>query len=506
MAATGAADPPDAGLARLRALVERAPGFVCILLGPEHRVDFANAACMRMFGERRLWGNTVREAFPELSCEALHEILDRVRATGERFVADGLALEFSPSPGEPPCEVIVDLVCEPLADGAGRITGIFIGGHQVTPAVRAEAALKCSETRDRELFDAIDEGLCILQVIVDAQGRAVDCRCLEANGGFERQTGLRNAAGRTVREMVPRVDPRWFETCGRVAASGEPTRFVEFVAPLGRWFDVFAFRIGEPQAHRVAVLVNDVTERTRIEEELRQVDRHKEEFLAMLGHELRNPLAPIRNACALLERETMTERGRQALGIGRRQLQQMTRLIDDLLEVSRVRRGLIRLRTESVMLQHVMYAAAEGVDGLLAARGQHVAFEMPQRAVRLTADPVRIAQIVENMLTNASKYSEPGSEIVVRVLQGASDATIEVQDRGIGIAPENLVRVFSLFTQVEPTIDRPRGGLGIGLALVKRLAELHGGSVAARSEGLGRGSTFAVRLPRQPPQPGRAGG
>jgi signal transduction histidine kinase len=184
----------------------------------------------------------------------------------------------------------------------------------------------------------------------------------------------------------------------------------------------------------------------------------------------------------------------------------MTRLIDDLLEVSRVRRGLIRLRTESVMLQHVMYAAAEGVDGLLAARGQHVAFEMPQRAVRLTADPVRIAQIVENMLTNASKYSEPGSEIVVRVLQGASDATIEVQDRGIGIAPENLVRVFSLFTQVEPTIDRPRGGLGIGLALVKRLAELHGGSVAARSEGLGRGSTFAVRLPRQPPQPGRAGG
>jgi signal transduction histidine kinase len=495
----GPAGPLGAGIARLQALFQRAPGFVCILLGPDHRIEFANAACIRLFGERRLWGNTAREAFPELESRGLHEILDGVYASGERFVAGGLTLVLGPSPEGAPREIVLDVVYEPMLDAAGRVTGIFVEGHEVAPRAHAEAALQRSEAKYRSLFDAVDEGLCILDVLLDEHGRAADCRFLEVNRSFERQTGLRNATGRTVRELVPDIEPLWLETCGRVATGGEPARFVDFVGQLGRWFDACVFRIGEPREHRVAVLFDDITERTRIDEELREADRHKDEFLAMLAHELRNPLAPIRNACALLEREPMTERGRQALGISRRQLQQLTRLVDDLLEVSRVKRGLIELRIESVMLQHVVYAAAEAVDGALAARGQHVAFEMPQRAVRLNADPVRVAQIVENLMTNASKYSDPGSEIVVRVLQDEDWATVEVQDDGIGIAPENLSRVFSLFTQVAPSIDRPNGGLGIGLALVRRLVELHEGRVAVHSDGLGTGATFTVRLPLETP-------
>jgi PAS domain S-box-containing protein len=246
---------------------------------------------------------------------------------------------------------------------------------------------------------------------------------------------------------------------------------------------------------RMLGVTYDITERKASEQRLLEADRRKDEFLAMLAHELRNPLAPIRNSFALLDREALTDRGQQALRFSQRQLRQLTRLVDDLLEVSRVTRGMIELRPEPVMVQHVVYAAAESVAASLQERSQRIVFQMPEQPVRLVADPARLAQIVENLLANASKYTDAGGEITVRVGTTDDSVTIDVQDTGIGIAPADLPQLFNLFFRVDTAIDRSRGGLGIGLALVKRLVELHAGTVSAHSEGLGHGSVFTVRLP-----------
>jgi PAS domain S-box-containing protein len=239
----------------------------------------------------------------------------------------------------------------------------------------------------------------------------------------------------------------------------------------------------------------DALQREALIGRLREADNAKDEFLAMLAHEIRGPLGPVRTALAVLDREPLAAHAQRAVAIGRRQLAQVTHIVDDLLEASRITRGVIELRPERVMVQHVVRAAADSVEQAIVERGQRLRFDMPERPVSLYVDPVRLAQILENLLTNAAKYTDAGGDIVVRVRQAADEVRIEVADSGIGIAPEHLPRIFDLFAQVETAIDRSRGGLGIGLSLVKRLAEQHGGSVTARSEGLGRGSTFTLRLP-----------
>jgi signal transduction histidine kinase len=245
----------------------------------------------------------------------------------------------------------------------------------------------------------------------------------------------------------------------------------------------------------VLCIAHDVTDIRRSEAELRSADKRKDDFLAMLSHELRNPLAPLRTACKVLEREQLSEQGRLALQIGGRQLHHVTRIVDDLLEVSRIARGKIRLQPERVIAQSVIRSVVDGMATTLEERSQRLSLELPIDPLWVTADPVRLAQIVYNLLTNASKYGIRGGNIVVRLRLESGEVLVEVEDDGIGIAPANLTNVFELFSQIEASSARSRDGLGLGLALVKRLAELHGGRVDARSDGPGRGSTFTVALP-----------
>jgi len=362
---------------------------------------------------------------------------------------------------------------------------------------RAAAALRASESRYRSLFESIDEGFCVIRMLFDDSGIPNDYAFLEVNPAFVRHTGLEDAVGRTVRSFAPDHEQHWFDIYGRVATTGEAIRFEQPARAIGdRWYDVYAFRIGEPDERKVAVLFRDRTEQRRMLLGLEEADRRKDEFLAMLAHELRNPLAPLRNALKVLDREPIGARGQRALGIGHRQLRHLTRLVDDLLEVSRVTRGLIELRPEAVMVQHVVYGVVDGLASTLEERTLRIELEMPARPVQLRADPVRLAQIVENLLTNASKYTDAGGAITVRVTDADDAVGIEVRDTGIGIDPEHLPVIFELFTQVNTSMDRSRGGLGIGLALVRRLVELHGGTVRCASDGVGRGSSFVVRLPR----------
>jgi PAS domain S-box-containing protein len=240
----------------------------------------------------------------------------------------------------------------------------------------------------------------------------------------------------------------------------------------------------------------DITEQKRQEEALKEADRRKDEFLAMLAHELRNPLAPIRNGLELIHLaggdQTTLEEARAMM---ERQVGQLVRLTDDLLDVARITRGKIELRKERVLLMAVVNSAVEASRPLIKKQGHELTVTLPPEPVVLEADPTRLAQTMSNLLNNAAKYTDPGGHIWLTVQMEKEDVLIHVKDTGIGIPSEMLSRIFEMFTQVDQSLERTHGGLGIGLTLAKRLVEMHGGRIEARSAGFGRGSEFIVRLP-----------
>jgi signal transduction histidine kinase/CheY-like chemotaxis protein len=323
------------------------------------------------------------------------------------------------------------------------------------------------------------------------------------NSAFVKHTGLVDAVGKTVLEMVPGHDRHWFDTYGRVAATGEAIRFVDEAAAMGRWFDVYATRIGAAGSRKLAVLFNDITERKRTEENLRRLagelaetDRRKTEFLATLAHELRNPLAPLTNGLHLMRMATENRAAQdKARDMMERQLRHLVRLVDDLLDIARISSGKVELKKERVSLKGVLASAVETSMPLLTAGGHKLEVTLPDDTVQLYADATRLAQVVSNLLNNAAKYTPHGGRIALSTRREGDRVVISVADTGIGIAREALPEVFEMFTQVGRTRDRSQGGLGIGLALVRRLVELHGGRVTAVSPGQGEGSTFTVRLP-----------
>ncbi len=240
----------------------------------------------------------------------------------------------------------------------------------------------------------------------------------------------------------------------------------------------------------------DITDRMQWEIELKAADHRKDEFLTTLVHELRNPLAPLRNALQVLRRasENPTEVER-VRGLMERQLHQMTRLIDDLSDVSRIRRNKLPLQKERVELADVLARAIETSRPLIDAAGHELTVSQPHQPILLDADPTRLAQVFANLLNNAAKYTERGGHIELTVCRHGHEAVVNVRDNGIGIPAEMLPHIFEMFTQVEHAQERAQGGIGVGLTLVQRLVEMQGGSVEARSEGTGRGSEFLVRLP-----------
>ncbi len=250
----------------------------------------------------------------------------------------------------------------------------------------------------------------------------------------------------------------------------------------------------EGSVDAIAVVATDVTELVRARQAAETANRTKDEFLAMLGHELRNPLSPMLTTLELmrLRAPQVLERER---GILERQVQHMARLVDDLLDVSRIAQGKIELKRETVELAAVISAAVEQVSPLLEERGHHLRLTVPRTGLKVVVDPARLAQVLFNLLHNAAKYTDPGGNILVTAHREEGQVGISVRDDGVGIPPELGPRVFDTFFQARQDRDRAKGGLGLGLALVKSLTELHGGTVQVESPGPGKGSTFSVRLP-----------
>jgi PAS domain S-box-containing protein len=242
----------------------------------------------------------------------------------------------------------------------------------------------------------------------------------------------------------------------------------------------------------------EIASRERAEAALRETDQRKDEFLATLAHELRNPLAPIRQATLIsMSPHATAEQKRWSHEVITRQVRHMSLLLDDLLDISRITRGTLDLRTEMTDLAQVVDAAVETSRPTIEAKQHQLSIELPPEPVRFAADPLRLAQVLSNLLTNAAKYTDPRGQIRVRATVDAAKVEISVTDTGIGLSPEAHTAVFTMFSQVKSTQDRSEGGLGIGLALSKGLVELHGGTIQARSAGIGQGSEFIVRIPRR---------
>jgi PAS domain S-box-containing protein len=382
----------------------------------------------------------------------------------------------------------------------GMMRGVVI---DATLRKQAEERLQASEERYRTLFDAIDEAVCVIEMLYDDAGIPCDYRFLEVNPAFVKATGLADAVGRTVRALVPVHAARWCDAFDKVAASGEPVHFVDGIEGLGRWYDVYAARVGPAGSRKVVVLFTDITQRRRTELELRRLaddlaeqDRRKTAFLATLAHELRNPLAPIRSGLQLMRRSRADPAATARVqDIMDRQLDHLVHLVDDLLDVARITRGQVELKPALVPLADVLNAAVETSMPLIEAARHQLDVRLPHEPLTLHADATRITQVVSNLLNNAAKYTPRGGHIVLAAERDGDQALIAVSDNGIGIPAESIGEVFRMFTQVAHATQHVPGGLGIGLSLVKSLVELHGGTIQAASAGPGLGSVFTVRLP-----------
>jgi signal transduction histidine kinase len=357
---------------------------------------------------------------------------------------------------------------------------------------------RSQEIRDRyrSLFDSIDAGFCVVEMVFDAHSVAVDYVFREVNAAFEKNTGIAQAQGRRMRDIAPDHEGMWFSTYGEIAWSGTPCRFEHSARQLGFHYDVYAFPVGEAAPYQVGILFTDITQRKQAEVALEEENRRKTEFIAMLAHELRNPLATVTSGLQVMSlADCVTGRGRQVVPMVERQLRQTTRLLDDLLDVNRISLGKLVPCKVEVDLVALVREAIEAFQSPFGLAGKPLAFATSMTRCEVWADPVRLHQVIDNLVRNAMQFTGTDGRVQVTLAMEGSDAVLCVSDNGVGIEAAHLDSIFELFAQVDAARQTSRGGLGVGMALARQLVELHDGSVHAYSDGLGKGARFVVRLP-----------
>ena len=489
---------------RLADVFNQAPAFMAVLRGPEHVYEMVNDRYVEHVGDRAQVGLTVRQALPELAGQGFYELLDKVFATGEKFVGIGMPIALQRQQGQPLETRYVDFVYTALRDAHGAVSSVLVHGVDQTERRRAESALLASEARYRMLFESMDQAFCIVQMQQDSApaGASTNFRILEANAMVHRHAGLPGAVGKTLSELVPDTQSQWVARLAHVVLTGQSVHFEDASQGLHRYLEVFAYRVGEPSSRTVALLFSDITARKKSEKDLQQLavslaetDQRKTEFLATLAHELRNPLAPITSGLGIVRMQSDPARAGQTLDMLERQVGHMASLIDDLLDISRISGGKLELKKRLVTVEEIVSVGIETSQPHIQ-QGRHaLVVLMPDENLMLDADPTRIAQVVANLLNNAAKYTPAGGRIELSVRRQGQGVLVSVTDNGIGLAPEDLEAIFELFSQADLSANRAHGGLGIGLSLVRQLVEMHGGVVSASSPGLRQGSTFTFMLP-----------
>ncbi len=501
----------DDKLDRFRTMVELAPVAIALFNGPQFVITQANERVLTYWGRTReqVINKPLFEALPEAGGQGFEELLHRVYITGERFVAKELTVDLERNDRLE--KTYIDFVYEPYREVDGSISGVTVVCVEVTDQVIARQKIEESERRFRSLIENAPIATCLFV------GR--DLRIEVANAAMISIWGKGpSVIGQPLAVALPELKSQHFLatidnifTTGRTYESkgGRADLFID--DQLKTFYFDYSFnplRDGDGEVYAIMEMAADVTQqvlaRRQMEESearLREADRRKDDFLATLAHELRNPLAPIRNTLQIL---TLTADGTEtitsATQLMGRQVDQLVRLVDDLLDVSRISRGTIRLRPEPIDLNEVVGQAVEASRPLLEAHRHTLTVELPVAPLHMQGDATRLIQIVSNLLNNAAKFTPEGGRVWLTLerVGGESDhrmALLRVRDDGIGIAADQLERIFELFAQVDASLERSKGGLGLGLTLVRQLVELHGGRVTASSKGLWQGSEFSVRLP-----------
>lgn len=375
---------------------------------------------------------------------------------------------------------------------------------------RAIAELSESEERYHTLFNSIDEGFCIIEMIFDEQGSAVDWRYLEVNPAFEQQNGLREATGKRMRELAPDLEPYWFEIYGKVARTGEPIRFQSEAKALGeRWFDLYAFRIGGPDSQKVAVIFKDITEAKRLEQALqvRNIDLEmaksvaekaslaKSNFLSSMSHELRTPLNAVLGFAQLLESSSSPPTPSQKRSIDQILAAgwHLLELVNEILDLAQIESGRVVMSRDAVSLENVMTECKSMVEPLAHKRGIGLSFPLFDVPYFIEGDRVRIKQVLINLIYNAIKYNKPAGSVTVECTPAPPNSIrISVRDTGPGLAPEQLAQLFQPFNRLDKEAGTEQG-TGIGLVVSKRLVELMGGHIGVDST-VGVGSVFWIEL------------
>ena len=481
---------------RLRQLFYQAPGIIAVLRDPDHVFEIANTAYLELIGERGdIIGKRVRDVLPDVEGQVFFDLLDRVYTTGEPFIGREVSIMLKRSSDGAREQRYLNFVYQPTRDHLGQVSGIFVEGSDVTDAVMANRALRENEKRLRDLANTIPH----LAWMADADGQLhwYNDRWFDYTGAAPEQL----EEGRWLDFIHPDDRPLLVAERARGHATGESYDVKSRIRSAQGEYRTFFIRAAPLRDSAGAIVQwfgtdTDVTAIDMAQGELRAANRRKDEFLAMLAHELRNPLAPIATAAELLKLTARDEhRVRQTSNIIGRQVAHMTKLVDDLLDVSRVTRGLVTLQEEALVLDSLVADAVEQVHAMLEAKRHHFTIDAPAEKLCVRGDRTRLIQVFSNLLNNAAKYTPADGSITLRLKEVDGQAEIIVEDNGIGIAPPLLPYIFDLFTQAERSPDRAQGGLGLGLALVKSLVELQGGSVRAESAGPGTGSRFTVRLP-----------
>jgi PAS domain S-box-containing protein len=492
--------PQDEGLYRL--MVEAVREHAIFLLDPAGRVASWNAGAERIKGYRaeEILGRhyscfytpeAVAQGAPGRVLETA-AALGRVEEEGWRVRKDGSRL-------------LANIVLTALRDAGGTLRGFSKITRELTERKPADEAL-------RSVVDNVLDGI----ITIDEQGTVQSF-----NATAEKIFGYRagEVVGRNVNMLMPEpYHGEHDEYLNNYRATGQAKIIGIGREVVGRRSDgstfpmdlaVSAFRVGDQRLF--TGIVRDITDRKRLEHELRrrvdelaEADRRKDEFLAMLAHELRNPLAAINSAVQLTSLTGVRDQIEWCMDVINRQIKQLARLIDDLLDVSRITRGKIQLRTERIDVRAVLRSAVEAARALIEARRHDLVVIIEPGALMVEGDPLRLEQVVTNLLTNAAKYTDSGGRIDLSAGREGAEVVIRVRDTGIGISPEQISEMFELFAQGDRSLARSEGGLGIGLTLARSLAEMHGGSLTAKSEGRGKGSEFVVRLPTAPPAGGHA--
>jgi PAS domain S-box-containing protein len=476
---------------RLQDLFAQAPGFVAVVRGPDHVFEVVNPAYHQLVGGRELLGKPARLAMPELVEQGFIAPLDEVYRTGRPYVARRARVLVEQGPGLEPREEYFDFVYQPLLDRSGAVDGIFAYGQEVTEQERArQALLAFSNSIPAIAWEASPGG----------RLERFNLQWAAYTGQPEAQAlGFGWAAA-----LHPEDGARMWEIWKGARVRGEEWSAEHRLRRhdgAWRWFLTRAVPQANPDGRvlRWFGTTTDIDDARSAAQALQAADRQKDEFLATLAHELRNPLAPIRTAVHLLSLPAASEPARaRAVAIVGRQVSHMARLLDDLIDVSRITRRRLVLKPEWVRLHTIVDSAMEAALPAAEAKRHALAARMDEPQHWVHGDPVRLAQVLSNLLNNAVKYTDPGGRITLDARVEDGWLCLAVTDTGIGLGAQALDSVFAMFAQEQSALERSEGGLGIGLALAKGLVELHGGTIEAHSAGPGTGSRFEVRLPDRP--------